>query len=164
MKILTQDPIATAHRMIELCAQHALTPRQKVERLQASMAQMPQVPDLETEHYFVPGMYCRRLFRKAGTVIVGKVHLAPHFFMCAAGEILVLDGETVKTLRAGDVIECPPGTKRATYALTDAVGITIHKTDKTDLDEIEVELIEPDNAALFDADNAVKVLLQGESK
>lgn len=160
---LTQDPIAMAQRMVDSCAQE-LTPRQKVERLQASMAQMPQVADMKTEHYFVPGMYCRRLFRKAGTVIVGKVHLAPHFFMCAAGEIAVMDGDTVKTLRAGDVIECKPGTKRATLALTDAVGITIHKTDKTDLDEIEAELIEPDHTALFDSSNVALALLTGEMK
>lgn len=125
---------------------------------------MPQVADLETEHYFVPGMYCRRLFRKAGTVIVGKVHLAPHFFMCASGEIAVMDGDTVKTMRAGDVIECNPGTKRATLAITDAVGITIHKTDKTDLDEIESELIEPDHTALFDSSNVALALLKGEMK
>lgn len=163
MNPLTQDPLAEAQRMVESCAQ-ALTPRQKVERLQAAMAQMPQVSDMKTEHYFVPGMYCRKLFRKAGTVIVGKVHLAPHFFLCAAGEIAVMDGDTVKTLRAGDVIECKPGTKRATLAITDAVGITIHKTDKTDLDEIEAELIEPDHTALFDSSNVALALLTGESK
>ena len=31
--------------------------------------------------------------------------------------------------------------------------MTVHKTDKTDLDEIEAELIEPDEIALFDATN-----------
>ena len=31
--------------------------------------------------------------------------------------------------------------------------MTIHKTDKTDLDEIEKELVEPDNTALFDSGN-----------
>lgn len=163
MNQLAQDPLASAQRMVESFASE-MTPRQKVERLQASMAQMPQVTDLDTEHYFVPGMYCRRLFRKAGTVIVGKVHLAPHFFMCASGEIAVMDGETVKTMRAGDVIECKPGTKRATLAITDAVGITIHKTDKIDLDEIESELIEPDHTALFDSSNVALALLHGEMK
>lgn len=163
MHVLASDPLASAQRMVESFASE-MTPRQKVERLQASMAQMPQVTDLDTEHYFVPGMYCRRLFRKAGTVIVGKVHLAPHFFMCAAGEIAVMDGETVKTMHAGDVIECKPGTKRATLAITDAVGITIHKTDKTDLEEIEAELIEPDHTALFDSSNVALALLKGEIK
>jgi hypothetical protein len=65
----------------------------------------------------------------------------------------------MKTLRAGDVIESKPGTKRVTLALTDAIGITVHKTDKTDLDEIEAELIEPELVSLFDANNKIKPVL-----
>jgi hypothetical protein len=65
----------------------------------------------------------------------------------------------MKTLRAGDVIESKPGTKRVTLAVTDAIGITVHKTDKTDLDEIEAELIEPELVSLFDANNKIKPVL-----
>lgn len=163
MQTLTQDPLAMAERMTA----HACMPvignqvsRAQIERLQAAMAQMPQAQDMVTEHYFVPGMYCRKLTRKAGTVIVGKVHKAPHFFVCAAGEIRAWTESGMRTLRAGDVLECRPGTKRVTLALTDAVGITMHKTDKTELDEIEAELIEPDETALFDAGNCIKALLE----
>lgn len=63
----------------------------------------------------------------------------------------------------GDVIESQPGTKRVTLALTDAIGITIHKTDKTDLDEIEADLIEPEPAALFDSRNNLKFPVLEES-
>jgi hypothetical protein len=56
----------------------------------------------------------------------------------------------------GDVIESQPGTKRIILALTDAIAINVHKTDKTDLDEIEAELLEPEPAALFDASNNLK--------
>lgn len=63
----------------------------------------------------------------------------------------------MRHMRPGDVIESKPGTKRVTLALTDAIGITIHKTDKTDVHEIEAELIEPDFAALFDANNELIV-------
>ena len=64
----------------------------------------------------------------------------------------------MKHLMPGDVVESQPGTKRVTLAVTDAVGITIHRTDKTDLDELEAELIEPDDTALFDASNKLKEL------
>ena len=136
--------------------------REQVERLQAEMATMPQA-ELVTEHQFSPGMYMRKVFRPAGTLIVGKVHKEPHFFLCAKGEIIAWTESGMKRLQAGDVVESKPGTKRVTLAVTDAIGITIHRTDKTDLDEIEAELIEPDTTALFDANNDIKKLrIEGE--
>lgn len=132
--------------------------RDQIDRLQAEMVKMPQAK-LQTEHFFSPGMYCRRVFRPAGTLIVGKVHKAPHFFLCAMGEIIAWTESGMKKLRPGDVVECQPGTKRVTLAVTDAIGITIHKTDKTDLDEIETELIEPDDLALFDSSNKLKQIV-----
>jgi len=136
--------------------------REQVERLQAEMATMPQA-ELVTEHHFSVGMYMRKVFRPAGTLIVGKVHKEPHFFLCAKGEIIAWTESGMKRLQAGDVVESKPGTKRVTLAVTDAIGITIHRTDKTDLDEIEAELIEPDTTALFDANNDIKKLrIEGE--
>ena len=136
--------------------------REQVERLQAEMALMPQA-ELTTEHHFSQGMYLRKVFRPAGTLIVGKVHKEPHFFLCAKGEIIAWTESGMKRLQAGDVVESKPGTKRVTLAVTDAIGITIHRTDKTDLDEIEAELIEPDTTALFDANNDIKKLrIEGE--
>jgi len=131
--------------------------REQVERLQSEMALMPQA-ELTTEHHFSVGMYMRKVFRPAGTLIVGKVHKEPHFFLCAKGEIIAWTESGMKRLQAGDVVESKPGTKRVTLAVTDAIGITIHRTDKTDLDEIEAELIEPDTTALFDANNDIKKL------
>jgi quercetin dioxygenase-like cupin family protein len=136
--------------------------REQVERLQSEMALMPQA-ELTTEHHFSLGMYMRKVFRPAGTLIVGKVHKEPHFFLCAKGEIIAWTESGMKRLQAGDVVESKPGTKRVTLAVTDAIGITIHRTDKTDLDEIEAELIEPDTTALFDANNDIKKLrIEGE--
>ena len=129
--------------------------KEQIERLQAEMVKMPQA-ELKTEHYFSEGMYCRKLTRPAGTLIVGKVHKKPHFFLCAKGEIIAWTESGMRTLQPGDIIESQPGTKRVTYAISDAIGITVHKTDKTDLDEIEAELIEPDDTALFDSSNKLK--------
>ncbi len=136
--------------------------RDQIDRLQNAMSAMPQA-ELVTEHQFSPGMYMRKLYRPAGTLIVGKVHKHPHFFLCAKGEIIAWSENGMKKLQAGDVIESKPGTKRVTLAVTDAIGITIHRTDKTDLDEIESELIEPDETALFDSSNKLKQII-GEMK
>ena len=131
--------------------------KDQIDELHRQMLSMPQA-ELQTEHHFSPGMYMRKVFRPAGTLIVGKVHKAPHFFLCAAGEIIAWTENGMKHLMPGDVVESQPGTKRVTLAVTDAIGITIHRTDKTDLDELEAELIEPDDTALFDASNKLKEL------
>jgi quercetin dioxygenase-like cupin family protein len=131
---------------------------EQIERLQAEMVKMPQV-ELQTEHFFSPGMYCRRVYRPAGTLIVGKVHKQPHFFLCAKGEIIAWTENGMKKLQAGDVVECKAGTKRVTLATMDSIGITVHKTDKTDLDDIEAELVEPDETSLFDSGNKLKQIV-----
>lgn len=137
--------------------------REQIDRLQAEMVKMPQA-ELVTEHFFSPGMYCRRVFRPAGTLIVGKVHKEPHFFLCAKGEIIAWTENGMKKLQAGDVVESKPGTKRVTLATQDSIGITIHKTDKTDLDEIETELVEPDDLAMFDSGNKLKQIVSEMKK
>jgi len=129
--------------------------REQINALQAEMVNMPQA-ELKTDHYFSGGMYCRRVFRSAGTLIVGKIHKEDHLFMCASGQIMAWTEQGMKTLNAGDVVESKAGTKRVTLALTDAIGITIHKTDEKDLEIIEKQLIEPDNLALFDFNNEIK--------
>jgi hypothetical protein len=140
---------------LEVLKNHVPTLEQ-IERLQSEMAKMPQ-PELETEHYFSGGMYCRKLIRPAGTLIVGKVHKKDHFFMCAKGQIIAWSEKGMVTLNAGDVLCSKAGTKRVTLAVTDAIGITFHKTSKTNLDKIEKELIEPDELALYDSSNKLKV-------
>jgi hypothetical protein len=129
--------------------------REQIERLQSEMALMPQA-ELKTDHYFNGGMYCRKVFRPAGTLIVGKIHKVDHLFMCVSGQIMAWTEQGMKTLNAGDIVESKAGTKRVTLALTDAIGVTVHKTDQTDLELIEKELIEPDNLALFDYNNEIK--------
>jgi len=128
---------------------------EEIERLQHEMMQMPQA-ELQTEHYFSGGMYCRKLTRPAGTLIVGKVHKKDHFFLCAKGQIIAWSEKGMVTLNEGDVIASKAGTKRVTLAVTDAIGITFHKTNKINLDKIEKELIEPDELALFDSSNKLK--------
>ena len=132
--------------------------REQIEQLQTEMLKMPQAEGLNTEHFFSDGMYCRRLFRQAGTIIVGKVHKKDHLFICAQGEIISWSETGMRHLKAGDIIESKAGTKRVTMAVTDSIGMTVHRTEKTDLDEIEAEVIEPDTLALFDSSNKLKML------
>ena len=125
----------------------------KVYALQAAMMDMPQI-DLQTFHHFADGMYARVVPRPKGTVIVGKVHKREHFYIVAAGKVAVTNGDGEPNVyEAGTVLVSQPGTKRAVLALEDSVCLTVHRTALKDLDEIEREIVEPDDTALFDARN-----------
>lgn len=126
--------------------------RAQVRRLQDEMAKLPQV-ELATEHFFADGMYCRVVARPAGTLIVGKVHRREHLYIVCSGTVKVASDAGVKEITGPCVMVSQPGTKRAVFAVTDATCLTVHRTDKHDLDEIEEELIEPEGGALFDAQN-----------
>ena len=129
--------------------------REEIERLQTEMAKMPQVK-LDTEHYFNDGMYCRKLHMKANLLVVGKVHKKDHLFICAMGQIIAWSETGMKTLNAGDVIESKAGTKRVILALTDSAVITVHKTDKIDIADVEADLVEDDPLALYGLGNVLK--------
>lgn len=127
----------------------------KMQRLKGEMAKIPQV-ELPTEHYFADGMYCRVLPRKAGMVIFGKVHKKEHFYVVCTGTVAVTTDNGVQQVTGPRVIVSKPGTQRAVWALTDAVCMTVHRTDKTDIEEVERDLIEPDDEALFGPGNVLK--------
>ena len=117
---------------------------------------MPQVVP-ETEHYFAGGMYCRVVREAAGTLVVGKKHKKAHFYIIVEGAIAVVqNGAERKVYEAPSIIVSNPGTQRALFILEDSVFLTVHRTDKTDLDEIEAEQIESDQLALFDSHNQLK--------
>ena len=126
--------------------------RRVVLQLENAMRELPQV-ELPTDHLFADGMYARKVFFKAGIVAVGKMHKRGHFFIVTKGKMQV--GREV--YEAGTVIVSKPGTKRAVMALEDSICMTVHRTNKRNLDKIEKELMEPDHKALFDASNKLKV-------
>lgn len=130
-----------------------------VVALEAAMRTMPQAGDesLQTDHFYCYGMYARRLFRKAGVLIVGKVHNREHFYIVTKGSVQVTTDTGVRVLHAGDMIVSSAGTKRATLALEDSVCMTVHRTDKKNLEKIEKELIRDDPEALFDHNNKEKL-------
>jgi len=127
-----------------------------IARIQTEMVNMPQATNTVTTHYLVPGLYCRKLWRQADTTIVGKIHKKAHLFMCVEGEILAYHDGVATRLLPGDVIECKPGTKRVTHAVKDSIGITVHPTDKTNLEDIEEDLIQSEDGAKFDFNNELK--------
>lgn len=125
----------------------------QIDRLASEMLKLPQV-ELPTDHFFADGMYARAVYRPAGAVIVGRVHKREHLYIIMSGcvDVTTLDGAVVRHT-APAVIVSQPGTQRVVYAVTDSLCMTVHRTDKTDLSEIEEELVEPSKYGVFDAHN-----------
>lgn len=112
-----------------------------IDRLEKIMATMPKL-EFDTRHYFADGMYLRELPRKAGTVIVGKVHKKEHFYVVLEGEVTIAGNGKQERVKAPKIFVCQPGTKRAVYAHMDSICMTVHRTIETDLEKIEGELVE----------------------
>ncbi len=129
--------------------------RGRVEALQAELSQLAQY-EAPTEHIFHGGMYCRQVFRHAGVTIVGKVHKKEHFYFVVFGTILVTTDDGVQEITGPYLICSQPGTKRAVFAVTDALCMTFHRVDATDVAGAEEELVEDDPQSMFTVGNKLK--------
>lgn len=126
-----------------------------IRKAEDAARDLPQC-EFQTNHHFANGMYAREIFMAAGTFAIGKMHKQEHFFMITKGKIQIATEEGSEIFEAPGFVVARPGTKRALFVLEDAICISVHKTDKTDLDEIEKEVMEDDPLALFDARNQLK--------
>jgi quercetin dioxygenase-like cupin family protein len=129
--------------------------RKQVDALQAAMSEMPQY-EPPTEHLFHGGMYCRQVWRPEGCTIVGKVHKKEHFYVVVSGTICVTTDDGVETVTGPKVLCSKPGTKRAVYAITDALCMTFHAVEATTIEDAENELVEADPNSMFVIGNKVK--------
>jgi len=134
----------------------AVSMADKVKALQVELSKLPQY-EPETKHYFYGGMYCREVFRHAGILIVGKVHKKEHFYLVASGTLAITTDDGVQEITGPHLLCSKPGTKRAVYALTDAVCMTFHRVESDNVEDAETELVEHDPESMFSIGNKVKV-------
>ena len=97
------------------------------------------------QHHFAPGAYGREMTLPAGLVVVGKIHKHAHINVISKGRVQVFTEQGgVLELAAPCTFVSSPGTKRVIHALEETVWTTVHVTNKTDLAEIEREVIATD--------------------
>ena len=128
---------------------------EKIDALQKAVMQHEQY-EPPTEHLFHGGMYCRQVWRPAGCVIVGKVHKKEHFYMVVSGTVAITTDDGVQSVTGPFLLCSKPGTKRAVYAETDALCMTIHATEANTVEEAEQELVEDDPNSMITVGNKVK--------
>lgn len=92
-------------------------------------------------HRFAKGLYCREILIPQGVKIIGKIHATEHFNTIIQGECLVITTTEEKRIKAPYTWVTKAGEQKAVLALSDVIWQTYHVTDKTDVDEIEKEVI-----------------------
>lgn len=103
--------------------------RERVDRLEASMLELPQV-ECPIRNHFAPGIYAREISIPAGTVVVGVVHKTDNLIIVSKGRLQIVTPEGTAEVRAGDTLMCTAGTKNAVLALEDAQWTNIfHNPD-----------------------------------
>lgn len=132
--------------------QIASTMEEVIEKLADVARGLPQV-SLPTMSFLLEGMYLRQCLIPAGTAFVGREHKKPHYFICARGSAQVTTAEGIKLLTSGMVLMVEPGHKRAGVTCEDTVFITVHRTEATNLSEIEDDLVVFDPHSRFGEGN-----------
>lgn len=110
------------------------------EGMVAKNLQQEQCP---VAHAFLPGMYIRTIFMRAGLTITSAVHRTEHPFFIPTGDILVITEEEQLRLQGPWHGVTMPGTRRILQTLADTVWTTYHRTDKTNVNDIIADIIEP---------------------
>ena len=95
----------------------------------------------ETLHYQIKGVYARVVFIPAGQMVSGKIHKRESIGILASGTMRVTTGSKATIITAPFIAIEKPGIKRLAYTETDCTFITVHHSDKTDIQELEDELV-----------------------
>tara|TARA_R100000656_G_scaffold101998_1_gene74238 strand:- start:134 stop:697 length:564 start_codon:yes stop_codon:yes gene_type:complete len=95
-------------------------------------------------HFFADGCYIREIFNPAGELVITAIHKVAHPFFLMKGTMSILTEEGEQRISAPYYSITKPGTKRIIYAHTDCIFVTVHATDKTDIKEIENDIITED--------------------
>lgn len=122
----------------------ALPTLEKIESLEQAMMALPEECRLsfQNQHDFCPGIYARTIFMPAGMICTSKTHRTQHFFVVSQGSCTVVDSHgTEQLITAPHLGITEPGTKRALHIHEDCIWTTFHRTDLTDVDEIEKEIM-----------------------
>lgn len=99
----------------------------RLDELEAAILDELEPVHMPVVHTFTAGLYCRRIFMPAGTVLTSKEHLTEHQYVILAGVALVtIPGEEPVRLAAPHSGVTRPGTRRALLIEADCTWATYH--------------------------------------
>jgi len=95
-------------------------------------------------HRFTRGIYVREFKMKAGSIIVSKLHAQEHICIISAGKAVVTTESGTQVIEAPCTFVSPAGSKRVLLIVEDMVWSTVHRSDETEVERLESELIIPE--------------------
>lgn len=127
--------------------------RDIISKVEETIRKMPDHKEGDSyplKHSFADGLYIRELTIPGKILTVTKIHKYAHAAFLLKGEISVLEEGGARRVKAPASFITPAGTKRIVYHHTEVVLTTVHATNKTDLKEIEDEIILKDFEPIID--------------
>ena len=97
--------------------------------------------DYPVSNVLIDGVLARTVRIPRGHLVVGEIHKYASINFLIKGEVKVHYNGEVKHLKAPTMIASSPETRKVVFALEDVVWTSVHKTDKTNIEEIEEDLI-----------------------
>jgi len=97
--------------------------------------------DCPVTHRFSDGIYLREIFMPKGTRIIGKIHATEHFNVLLSGKVTVITAEGEEYIEAPHTFISKAGVQKVVIIHEDCIWQTLHVTNKTNLDEIEKDVI-----------------------
>ena len=83
------------------------------------------------------GMFAKTGLIKAGTELIGKIHLKEHINIMSFGDITVVTEEGMRRLTGFNIMACKAGSRRYGRVHEDTLWTTIIQTDETDIAKVE---------------------------
>ena len=102
------------------------------------------VVDGGLEHQFINGLYVRMVRLPAGMTFTTKIHKKKHPFFLMSGRCRVITDKGFEIMEGPMMGVTEPGTKRLMYIEEEVVWYTVHRTDKTNPQDVEDEVIAKD--------------------
>lgn len=95
------------------------------------------------DHFFMDGVYIRKMTMFQGTVVVGAIHKHLHMCFLLQGHLSVASAVGVREYVAPCYIIAEPGEKRVLYSHKDSIWYNTHKNPNNtkDLDKLEKEIV-----------------------
>lgn len=138
--------------------------QKKLDEIEIAIATGLQGVECPVRHIFTPGLYSREIFMPRGSVIMSKIHKTEHPYVVSQGKVHVfIEGIGWNTYSAPYIGVTKPRTRRVLLIEQDCVWTTFHVTDKTDIGEIEKDIIEPRLGHFLEYDSIARKQLKEEN-